>query len=53
MTILMLAVIRLVWRWMNPMPDLTAETKPWERVLAKISHVLLYGLSSRCRSRAG
>jgi cytochrome b561 len=44
MTILMLAIIRLVWRWMNPVPDLTAETKPWERVLARISHVLLYAL---------
>ena len=36
--------MRLVWRWMNPVPDLTAETKPWERVLARISHVLLYAL---------
>jgi cytochrome b561 len=44
MTVLMLAVVRLVWRWMNPTPDLTAETKPWERLLAKISHVLLYAL---------
>jgi cytochrome b561 len=44
MTILMLAVVRLVWRLVNPVPDLTAETKPWERVLAKISHVLLYAL---------
>jgi len=44
MTIFMLAVIRLLWRWMNPVPDLTAETQPWERVLAKISHVLLYAL---------
>ena len=44
MTILMLAVIRLVWRLLNPTPDLTAETKPWERVLAKISHFLLYAL---------
>jgi cytochrome b561 len=44
MTILMLAVLRLVWRLMNPTPDLTAETKPWERTLAKISHVLLYAL---------
>jgi cytochrome b561 len=43
-TILALAVIRLAWRWMNPVPDLSAETKPWERVLAKISHLLLYGL---------
>lgn len=44
MTILMLAIVRLVWRWMNPVPDLTSETKPWERVLARISHVLLYAL---------
>jgi cytochrome b561 len=44
MTILMLAVVRLLWRWMNPTPDLRAETKPWERGLAKISHVLLYAL---------
>jgi cytochrome b561 len=43
-TILMLAVLRLVWRWANPVPDLTSETAPWERVLARISHVLLYGL---------
>ena len=43
-TILMLAIIRLAWRWMNPVPDLTAETKPWERVLARVSHVLLYAL---------
>jgi cytochrome b561 len=44
MTILMVAVLRLAWRLMNPTPDLTMETKPWERVLAKISHVLLYAL---------
>jgi cytochrome b561 len=44
MTVFMLAVVRLVWRWMNPVPDLTAETRPWERTLAKLSHVLLYAL---------
>jgi len=44
MTILMLAVLRLLWRLMNPTPELTSETKPWERVLARISHVLLYAL---------
>jgi cytochrome b561 len=44
MTILMLAVLRLAWRLMNPTPALTMETRPWERVLAKISHVLLYAL---------
>jgi cytochrome b561 len=43
-TILMLAVLRLAWRWVNPVPDLTADTRPWERVLAKLSHFLLYAL---------
>jgi cytochrome b561 len=44
MTILMLAVLRLLWRLVNPTPELTSETKPWERALARISHVLLYVL---------
>ena len=44
MTVLMLAVLRLAWRLMNPTPELATETKPWERLLAKISHVLLYAL---------
>ena len=44
MTILMLAVVRLAWRLMNPTPDLAGETKPWERLLARLSHFLLYAL---------
>ena len=44
LTILMLAVLRLLWRLVNPTPDLTVETRRWERVLARISHVLLYAL---------
>ena len=43
-TILMLAVVRLVWRLLNPTPELASETKPWERSLARLSHVLLYAL---------
>ena len=43
-TILALAVLRLAWRWLNPVPDLRAETRPWERALARLSHVLLYAL---------
>jgi cytochrome b561 len=43
-TILMLAILRLVWRWLNPVPSLEGVTRPWERALAGISHVLLYGL---------
>lgn len=44
MTILMLALIRLVWRWLNPVPTLDGVTKAWERTLAHISHFLLYAL---------
>jgi cytochrome b561 len=44
MTILALAIIRLVWRWMNPVPSLADMTKSWERVLATLSHVCLYAL---------
>jgi cytochrome b561 len=44
MTILALAIIRLVWRLANPVPSLAGLTKTWERVLATLSHVALYGL---------
>lgn len=44
MTILALAVLRLVWRWLNPVPTLEGMAKTWERRLAAVSHVLLYGL---------
>jgi cytochrome b561 len=43
-TILGLAVLRLLWRWMNPSPPLPNTLKPYERVLAHISHVALYTL---------
>ena len=44
MTILALAVVRLVWRWLNPVPTLDGLAKNWERALANVSHVLLYAL---------
>jgi cytochrome b561 len=44
MTILMLAIVRLVWRWINPVPTLDGLTRTWERVLAHLSHFLLYAL---------
>jgi cytochrome b561 len=44
MTILALAIIRLVWRWLNPVPTLDGFAKGWERGLAHLSHLLLYGL---------
>jgi cytochrome b561 len=40
----MLAIVRLVWRWMNPVPDLKGEIRPWEVMLSRVSHVLLYVL---------
>jgi cytochrome b561 len=43
-TVLMLAILRLVWRWLNPVPSLEGMAKPWERMLAGLSHVLLYTL---------
>lgn len=44
MTILMLACMRLAWRLAHPAPPLPAAMPAWERVAARISHVLLYAL---------
>jgi cytochrome b561 len=44
MTILGLAVLRLVWRLANPTPALPSTLKPYERRLARVTHVLLYAL---------
>ncbi len=41
-TILALAVLRLVWRWMNPTPPLPNTLKPYERTLAHVTHFALY-----------
>ena len=41
-TILGLAVLRLLWRWMNPTPALPDTLKPYERVLATLTHAGLY-----------
>jgi len=43
-TILVLAVLRLVWRWVNPVPPLPDNLKRWERWAAKVTHVALYML---------
>jgi cytochrome b561 len=43
-TILCLAVLRLLWRRANPTPELPSTLKPYERVLAKVTHVGLYVL---------
>jgi cytochrome b561 len=41
---LALLVVRLLWRWMNPVPALPSDLKPWERYAANIGHIGLYVL---------
>lgn len=43
-TILALAVPRLLWRWINPTPPLPSNLKPYERFLAHFTHKGLYVL---------
>ncbi len=42
--LMVLIVLRLLWRWANPVPDLPADLKPWERMSAHAGHFLLYVL---------
>ena len=42
--LLALIVLRLMWRWLNPVPKLPADLKRWERVAAHIGHISLYVL---------
>lgn len=44
MTILMLAVLRLAWRWIAKAPALPATMRGWERTTARTSHIALYTL---------
>jgi cytochrome b561 len=43
-TILGLALLRLAWRLRNPTPLLPGTLKPYERALARVTHVMLYVL---------
>jgi cytochrome b561/polyisoprenoid-binding protein YceI len=43
-TILGLATLRLLWRWLNPTPPLPANLRPYERLLARFTHAALYVL---------
>ena len=43
--VLLLMVIRLIWRAMNPTPAPPASSPLWERVAAKISHWGLYAIT--------
>lgn len=44
LTVLWLAVLRLLWRFTNPAPRLPPGMAGWERFLAHASHFLLYVL---------
>jgi len=43
-TILALAALRLAWRSINATPELPTTLKPYEQVLARLSHATLYAL---------
>jgi cytochrome b561 len=40
--LLVLLVLRLLWRWANPVPALPSELRRWERVAAWSGHIGLY-----------
>jgi len=44
MLVLVLGVLRLLWRLANPVPAPPAGTPRWERAMAQASHALLYAL---------
>jgi cytochrome b561 len=43
-TLLALAVVRLLWRWANPVPALPPGRPRWEHAASRASHAGLYGL---------
>jgi len=42
--LLALTVLRLLWRWVNPVPAYPADAKAWERWTAQVAHAGLYVL---------
>ena len=42
--VLVLSLIRLAWRFMNPVPPLPSGMKPWEVTVAKLTHIGFYVL---------
>jgi cytochrome b561 len=43
--VLLLMVLRLIWRSINPVPALPSDTPRWQRIGAHISHWALYGVT--------
>jgi cytochrome b561 len=44
MTILFLALLRMAWRWMNPVPRIPPTMPRWQQLGAHASHIGLYAL---------
>lgn len=44
LTVLALSIFRLIWRLLNPPPALPSGLKPYERILAKLTHWGFYFL---------
>lgn len=44
MLILLLTIVRLVWRWTHKHPPLSSDLARWERWLAKATHFIFYAL---------
>jgi cytochrome b561 len=42
--LLALMVLRLLWRWINPVPAMPVGTKRWEELAAWLGHIGLYAL---------
>jgi cytochrome b561 len=42
--VLVLMVLRILWRWVNLVPAQPADSKPWERLAAWLGHIGLYVL---------
>jgi cytochrome b561 len=43
MVAFVLAIIRLFWRWVNPLPELADTVPLWQKISARFVHVALYG----------
>src|SRR5271155_5290878 len=43
--VLLLMVVRLIWRGINPTPALPADTPRWQRLAGHISHGALYAVT--------
>jgi cytochrome b561 len=41
-TVLLLAALRLAWRWTHPAPSLPLAMPAWQQLAARASHLLLY-----------